>query len=536
MSAEKDMMPEDTLSPTIANLKNEISSVDPLKEPHVFSHVLYRFLKPRGRPAPRVHLLTINGLTYPIHRDFGFAAVPDPTEVVRVGDSRLKFNAQRSKRRYSMLSYLFSMRPRDLVFFFQADPQYPKKDILNRRGFRGIWVVASEPFRDVTTIKHPNTGYEILGKCPYCNTPFNFGEDRLMKGSRKCLLCGADYGSVTIGSERYSRVVLSARFLIEPLLVFKKTAGDNRVYSDLVVSPLIWISRSDNAMGKGKGSSIRTLLPEEAVKIAFMLATEEHQAIDDAEPQPHPGLRQTILDYNGQPATLLRAILDNKRGEWVLDHELYLNLYFAMNVDAPDGPLQRSLKVPREKIEWWTTEFPWGYTGDTADFTLTLWDDEMGRFAIYLFEFKKGSIDKKALAEALLYVPWVAQVLVNAASYSEEVVLYPVLVGKDCRLRHVPEEHSLELRYVEVPALNKTIRRRRIAIKPPTILCYEIRDRDCVARIKDSVRENEDVCYVKGLDFVRVDLPPKEFKPLPPSLTTTIVERDFVVRRYMQDF
>jgi hypothetical protein len=530
------MAPDSVLPPTIADLKNEMGLVDPLKEPHTFSHVLYKYLKPKGRPAHRVHLLTINGLTYPIHRDFGFAAVPDPSEVIRDGDSRLKFNAQRSKRRYSMLSYLFSMRPGDLVFFFQADPQYPKKDILNRRGFRGIWIVASEPFRDTTTVKHPNTGYEILGECPHCNTPFNFGEDKLKNGSRKCLLCGADYGSVTIGSERYSRVVLSARFLIEPLVVFKKTAGDNRVYSDLVISPLIWISRADNAMGKGKGSSIRTLLPEEAVKVAFMLATEEQQATDDVIPQPYPGSRQTISDYNGQPATLLRAVLDNRRGEWVLDHELYLNLYFAMSIDAPDGQLQRSLRIPREKIGWWTTEFPWGYTGDTADFTLTLWDDETGRFAIYLFEFKKGDIDKKALAEALLYVPWVAQVLVNTASYSEEVEVYPVLVGKGCRLKRIPEEHSLELKYAEVPALNKTMRRRKITIKPPAILCYEIRDKDCVARIKDNVRENEDVSYVKGLEFVRVDLPPKEFKPLPPTLTTTTVERDFVVQRYLQGF
>jgi uncharacterized protein (DUF983 family) len=519
----------------ISDLKDELSSVDPLKEPRELSYILWKFLKPRARPAPRVHLLTINGLTYPIHRDFGFAAVPDPTEVTRGGSSRLKFVVQRSKRRYSMLAYLFSMRPGDLIFFFQADPQ-PLGDILNRRGFRGIWIVASEPFRDVTAIKHPQTGYEILGECPQCGSPFNFGKDELVKGSRKCLLCEADYGSVNVGARRYSRVVLSARLLIEPLVVFKKTAGDNRVYSDLITLPLIWISRTDNAMGPGKGSSIRTLLPEEAVKIAFMLATEEHQAIDDVKTQPYPGSRYQILDYNDQPVTFLRAVYDDKRRDWVLDHELHLNLYFAMNIDFPDGPLQEKLRIPLEKVEWWTTEFPWGYTGDTADFTLTLWDDVKGRYAIYLFEFKKDDINKKALAEVLLYVPWVAQVLVNVASYSEEVEVYPILVGKDCRLKHIPEEYSLDLEYAVVPMLNNVIRKRRITVKPPVIFCYEIRDRDCVAVIKDDARGKKDVCYVKDLDLTRIDLRTRDFKPLPPTLTTTNVEKDFVVRKYLQGF
>jgi len=517
----------------MGDLENEISSMDPLERPHDFSYIIWNYLKPRGRPAPRVHLFTINGLTYPIHRDFGFIAVPDPTELTKGKDSRLRFDARRSRRRYSMLAYLFSVRPGDLIFFFQADPQYPK-DIWNRRGFRGIWIAASAPFRDTTPIKHSLTGYEILGSCPYCGSPFDFGE--MVGGTRKCRLCGRGYGTVAVGKEHYSRVVLSARLLIKPLVVFKKTAGDNRVYSNLTISPLVWVSRSDNAMGPGKGSSIRTLLPEEAAKIAYMLATESYQKIDDVKVQDYPGTKQQITDYNAQPATLLRAVYDDKQKTLFLEHEFHLNLYFALNIDVPDSPLQRALNIPLDKVEWWTTEFPWGYTGDAADFALTLWDDTRGRYAIYIFEFKKDYIDREALAEVLLYIPWVAQVLANVQSLCpEEVEVYPVLVGKENKLRYVPDEYRLSLDYSMVPKLDEVLRSERIIVKPPIILCYDIRDKDCVI-IKDKAREEKEVYYVRNLNLTKIDVRTKTFEPPPPTFTTTSIEKKFIVEKYLRVF
>jgi hypothetical protein len=519
----------------VERLLDNIGSVDPLKEPEEFSRLIWRYLKPYpGGPAPRAHLFTINGLTYPIQRDFGFAAVPDPAEITKERFSPQRF-AQRSKRRYSMLAYLFSTRPDDLVFFFQADPQYPK-DIWNRRGFRGIWIVASKPFRDTTDIRHPKTGYVILGKCPHCGSPFNFGEGGLVGESKRCLICGGEYGLVILGNERYSKVVLSARLLIKPLKVFKKTAGDNRVYSDLTISPLVWISRTDNAMGPGKGSSIRTLLPEEAAKIAYMLATEDDQVVEDVQAQTYPGTQQEICDHNGQPSRLLRAVADRGRGEWVLEHELHLNLYFAMNIDNPSSPIQRTLNIPLSEVEWWTTEFPWGYTGDTADFTLTLWKDSEGRYAIYIFEFKKDVVDRRALAEVLLYVPWVAQVLASSGMCPDEVEVYPVLVGAESKLKHVPEEYSLSLTYMAVPTLNTSSKsKKKIIVKPPQMLLYEIRDENCVVKVRDSVRK-EVVCYVGNLNLTKIDVPTKSFKPPPPTFTTTNVERDYVAQKYLQEF
>jgi|GEM_PF-2011171 len=512
-------------------LLHELERLNPLESPYEFSDIIWKYLKPRqGNPAPRAHLFTINGLTYPIHRDYGFVAVPDPAEIV-MGRYRPQGFIQRSKRRFSMLAYLYSVRPGDLIFFFQADPQYPA-DIWNRRGFRGVWIATSYPFRDATPIKHPKTGYEELGACPHCGTPFDFGEGELVGESRKCLVCGKAFGVVVLGGKKYSKVVLSARLLIKPLVIFKKTASDNRVYSDLTISPLIWISRTDNAMGAGKGSTIRTLLPEEATKIAYILATEDHQAIDAVKVQSYPGKTgQEIADYNGQPSTLLRAVEEGK--SWRLEHELELNLYFALNIDKYHSNLQQVLNIPLDRVDWWTTEFPWGYTGDTADFALTLWDDNRGRYAVYLFEFKRDVVDNFALAEVILYVPWVAQVLTNAVTYVDEIEVYPVLVGRDVKLKFVPEEYAINFRYSAVPRLSTSMRNRKIAVKPPIVLQYSIRDPDCVIRLTDRYR-GIDVCYVKDLRITGVPIRTRPFTPPPPTFTTTSVEREFIVERYLK--
>ena len=515
--------------PDINWLKEMLSSINPLREPEEFRKIIWHYLKPDGGPARRAHLFTINGLTYPLHRDFCFAAVPDPHEVsLDPRRKQLRFTIQRSKRRYSMLAYLHSVRPGDLIFFFQADPQWPK-DIWNRRGFRGVWVVKSPPFRDVTSIKHPRTGYEILGKCPHCGTPFNFGSGG-MEEDKKCPVCGGNYGRVpvvtAIGVRRYSRVVLSARLLIEPVLVFKRTAGDNRVYSDMSIEPLIWISRTDNAMGPGKGSSIRTLMPEEAAKIAMMLATEDDQDIDQVECMEYSGkVGNPIDDYNGMPAYLLRAKRNGRR--LILEHEFHLNLYFALKVDKPDSPIVRELNLPLNKVEYWTSEFPWGYTGDTADFVLTLWDDNRGRYVIYLFELKKDTVDRKALAEVLLYVPWVVQVLTQFRPETTQVTVYPVIVGATTSLRYVPESYRFTMRFFTVPEA------KEVTVESPIVLEYEIRE---ASPFQDKVRGTT-IYYVKDLNLRRVKLPVKSFTPPPPlTFTTADVEREYVVRKYLQGF
>ncbi|MCS7385123.1 MAG: hypothetical protein NDF55_00090 [archaeon GB-1867-005] len=502
------------------NLLKRLTNINPFAEPEALMEAIREYLKPKNKPAPRAHLFTINGLTYPLHRDFCFASVPDPHEIIFDRKRRkYRINIQRSKRRYSMLAYLYGVRPGDLIFFFQADPQWPR-DILNRRGFRGIWIVTSQPFRDTTSLKHPITGYEILGKCPNCNVPFNFGQGKMQNG-KNCPLCGNPYGSVYVktdsGFKAYSRVVLSARILIKPLIVFSKTAGDNRVYSDMSMSPFIWISRTDNAMGAGKGSSIRVLLPEEAAKIAYMLATEDTQSLCDIGGCKYPGkVGNPITDHNNIPAFYARVRL--KRGAWELEHEFHLNLHFSLYIDNQGYKIHKMLGVPLTKLEYWTSELPWGYTGDTADFVASLWDETKGRFKIYLFEFKKSVIDKKALAETLLYVPWVVQVLTQFRPETTDIEVQPVIVGREINVRRIPQRYNMKLKFMtsEQP--------KNVKVSSPIIIAYSI----------SSVFKVNDQYYANDIDFDIKYLPTRAILPPPISYTTTEVEKDWVSRQYLK--
>ena len=70
--------------------------------------------------------------------------------------------------------------------------------------------------------------------------------------SKKCEGCSEELGVANVitpnGKEKkFSKEIYSARFLIEPLVVFKRTAPDGRIYNDMSVKPFLWISRTDNA-------------------------------------------------------------------------------------------------------------------------------------------------------------------------------------------------------------------------------------------------------------------------------------------------
>jgi hypothetical protein len=316
----------------------------------------------------------------------------------------------------------------------------------------------------------------------------------------------------------YSRVVLSARILIEPLIVFKRTAGDNRVYSDISVEPLVWISRTDNAMGPGKGSSIRVLLPEEASKVAYMLATEDFQSIDeDVCRYEYPGNTSTpITDHNNVESKYPRVKRVNN--QYVLEHEFHLNLYFALHIDDPNHTLNQLLDIPLNSVDYWTSELPWGYTGDTADFVLSLWDDNNGRHTIYLFEFKKDIVDKKALAETLLYIPWVVQVMTQFRYETQNITVQPVIVGKRFnKLPSIPRDYSFQLRFFT------SNQPKTIIVRKPILLQYDV----------TNVQRVTDIYYADDLDFRIVNKPTRTIVPPPPSYTTTEVEKDFVVQKYL---
>jgi len=342
----------------------------------------------------------------------------------------------------------------------------------------------------------------------------------LVDGGKRCPLCNAPYGNVNIGGKSYSKVVLSARMLLEPVILFEKPAGDNRVYSDVTIPPLIWISRADNAMGPGKGSSIRTLLPDEAAKIAFMLATEADQStLSSHVPNPYPGgITGPILDFNRVDVKFPR--LCRRRGIYEVEHEFHLNLYFSRMIDNPNFSVNQILGVPTGRLGYWTTEFPWGYTADTADFVVSVEEDGEDSLKVLLFEFKKGAVDKSSLVEALLYVPWVTQILVQFKMAPQSIEVQPVLVGRRRALTSVPDDYTIKLHFFPTGS-------KLVSVRRPVVILYE----------PVNIFQVGGFTYASDLRFFPVSVPVRlGFRPPPPTITTTSVERKWVAQQYFQSF
>jgi len=234
---------------------------------------------------------------------------------------------------------------------------------------------------------------------------------------------------------------------------------------DMADPGLIWISRADNAMGAGKGSSIRVLLPEEAAKLARMLANEPDQHVLVHVPSPYPSrTRAPIENDDGTEAIYPR--LDSRQN--IVQHELHLNLHIARTIDVGRSSIQNALPgiIPLRDLEYWGSELPWGYTADTTDFVCTL-RNKSGRYRIVIFEFKRDDISDNALVEIMLYVYWVVQVCTQFAEPPiSEIEIVPVLIGRQNTLIRVPADFNFHVRYLVGPD-------KLVNVRSPQLIEYE---------------------------------------------------------------
>lgn len=372
----------------------------------------------KNKPTYRAHQFTINGVTYPFVRDLNFAAVPDPP----------------ASRRHDMYAGIYITRPGDLILFFQSDPQWDKQDIESRRGIRGIYRIISAPFRDIAPVQHPRTKFIIRGSCPNCGT---FHSTFSSKCFKKPLGCEKPYPSAMIPSDNkdpYFEPVLASRLELEPLIVFERAISDERAYADMSDPGMVWIGRHDNAMGKGKGSSIRQLLPEEVVKLTRLMVAEPEQRIVFPQKANYPNPKLPMTNKDGTPATDLKIHFHSKTKRHELWNEDSLNFHIARVFDDAGSSfvktLSRAINEPKwSNLEYASSMFPWGYTASTADFVMAF-RNEKGRKKIVILEFKKGPVEDTAMLQVSLYVPWVVQVLTQyAETTTDELSVFPVAIG-----------------------------------------------------------------------------------------------------------
>lgn len=80
-------------------------------------------------------------------------------------------------------------------------------------------------------------------------------------------------------------------------------------------------------------------------------------------------------------------------------------------------------------LEFYGIEFPWGFANDQADFICTFSEGGQ-RTHIVVVENKRGRVNKKAIVELMLYVPWVARTLGRYAKPApEKLTISPIMVG-----------------------------------------------------------------------------------------------------------
>jgi hypothetical protein len=191
-------------------------------------------------------------------------------------------------------------------------------------------------------------------------------------------------------------------------------------------------------MGLGKGSSIRQLLPEEAIKLVRLMLSEPEQRISLPEKVPYPNPKQPMLNIDGTPAEHMEIHFRPILGLHDLWYEDMLNFHIARVFDDENSSFVNCLRPLLENMSWGNLEyassmFPWGYTAATSDFVLAF-NNGSFRDTVFVLELKRERVDDYAFIQTSLYVPWVVQVLAQSATPPPpRMKVIPVVVGLDLR-------------------------------------------------------------------------------------------------------
>lgn len=395
------------------------------------------------------------------------------------------------------------------MYFFQADPQWTDEDIDSRRGLRGIYRVVGAPFRGTDDIVDGGTGYTLLGSCPSCHTVH-------ATLSSKCPLCGSNYPTMAVPSRQdpYHFLLLSLRLELEPLIVFERAVSDERCYADMTDTGMIWIGRHDNQMGAGKGSSVRQLLSEEAIKLTRMMITEPGQRIAYPIRVPYGQPREPVLNSNGTNATDFELREMNNTVS-IVAQEHMINFEIARTIDRAGSSIVAALgpDFVLDNIEYLSSEFPWGYTAGEADFVVSL-AGEAGRYRLFVMEFKRDWLDDDAVIQVSLYTRWVVQVMTQFASPPvTELEVVPVLVGR--RIRggtRRPASFNFNASY-------NSGARVTVRVQSPRCIVYEPRN----------IFERSGKTYASTLNFLDLSAQLPQIAWIPPAgVVTSQVERTWV--------
>jgi len=391
-------------------------------------------LIPNGK-KPLIHQWTLNGYTYPFVLENLVAALPHPKpSPVEIGFLEYKGKY----RRHSLLSHALLVKPGDLIFFFKADPN-PKGDY---RGIVGIFQAVSEVYssEDALILYNPQDynlpvqekPYKIYGICPIekCLQPYS--------SLKKCI---NDHEILLNGD--CPEYIFNLRLNLKPLLVFKYAIPDETVYADFrsfdpCSDVLIWTGRHDNAMGAGKGSSTRILLPEEALRISTLFTKVPNQEILRLRNIHHKHTSLNIKNPDGTSINEFVFIKNNN--EYIAGEHDMITTAISLDIRNKNSILLQIFKQYIKKytsssfyLEYVSPEYPLGYTGTEVDYLVSFKETNKRIRYLFLIEIKKTTKEiQRGILQLWFYIYWVVQLFSgcwNRNCLIDNIHIIPVLIS-----------------------------------------------------------------------------------------------------------
>ncbi|MDB2261821.1 hypothetical protein PM035_12885 [Halorubrum ezzemoulense] len=275
----------------------------------------------------RAHQYTVNHVTYPFVRDQHFAAFPLVPPMSDGKEDRGDISPTAYRRQLELFAGASAVQPGDLMFFYKSDSQQEAtsdyddygNDLERNRGIVGVYRAMTEAFVDWTSVTHdlPDSsapGYRIAGSCDECGCVFSWMRGDSKEGPENDF--DDEDGGWCPGSALYDghghhpnentkkgSLALSGRIQLEPVVQYSLPATDNAVYGTLEGDAVVWTGRFDNAMGSGKGSTIRHLLPEEATQLTRILDTQAQNLAEMVDGQTRQVASEAV-DYPGSDTVL----------------------------------------------------------------------------------------------------------------------------------------------------------------------------------------------------------------------------------------
>lgn len=377
----------------------------------------------------KAHVFVVDRFSFPVHHHRLFCGVKDPRK--EGGFSG----------KWGLYATLKCTRKGDLVFFYQRRIDEPPE----KRGFRGIYQIVSEPFFDDSDVEW--SSYKVLGKCPHCGTTFPEKVDK--KGNAYCVVCKKRL--------RVGEHIVPNRILIKPVQFFRKSVDDNTAYVDQTDPGTLWTMLFRKVYGPGRERSVTPILPEEAKKLIRLLK------------RVNEGLENTFTSCPYTPREPKPIQISLGHGPKV-KYEHVLQAWFMENIDK-EVPVLKEIIGPIKELEWFGNEVMYGIGGDKVD-VLSLHKHDGIRYKATVFELKNDEVQRQDVKQIERYSYWISQLsTVNVEPRIKTLTLQPVLVGYTFSHEALSEMNSIKLRQIKIPYLWGEC---TVTIQPPIGLTYTV--------------------------------------------------------------